>query len=213
MNAIIVKVGGSLFELPDLGPRLRAFLAGLPTRRVLLVSGGGAAADLVRAAQTADGLDDATCHWLALGALRFTASLLLARLAVPGAFVADAGAWEAAWRRGVVPVLDAHAFAAEDEQRPGRLPHTWDATSDAVAGRAAVVFEIPAVVLLKSRDWHGTDWQAAAKEGIVDALFPQVVADGRLRASVVNFRTWQPAAAPPSGPPAAPPAAPPASAP
>ena len=38
---IVVKVGGSLFDLPDLGPRLRAFLASLADEDRLLVPGGG----------------------------------------------------------------------------------------------------------------------------------------------------------------------------
>jgi aspartokinase-like uncharacterized kinase len=210
MSAVVIKVGGSLFDLPDLGPRLRAFLAALPTPRVLLVAGGGAVADLVRAAQATDGLDDATCHWLALGGMRFMATLALARLDVPGAFVSDAAEWESAWRRGALPLLDAHAFAAADEGRAGRLPHTWDVTSDSIAARAAVVFGISRLVLLKSRDWdEAAGWDAAARAGVVDAAFAQVVGTW-VEASVVNFRTWQPPLAAPEAPPAAPPPAPPA---
>ena len=45
---IVVKVGGSLYDLPDLGPRLRRFLDGLDDPDRLVVPGGGAAADVVR---------------------------------------------------------------------------------------------------------------------------------------------------------------------
>ena len=37
---IVVKVGGSLFDWPELGPRLGRWLKTLPSNRVLLVPGG-----------------------------------------------------------------------------------------------------------------------------------------------------------------------------
>ena len=45
---IVVKVGGSLFDHPNLGFGLRAFLRSLTPSRVLLVPGGGAVAEAVR---------------------------------------------------------------------------------------------------------------------------------------------------------------------
>lgn len=52
---VVVKVGGSLFDLPDLGPRLRAWLKTLRTADVLLVPGGGPTADVVRSLDRAHG--------------------------------------------------------------------------------------------------------------------------------------------------------------
>ncbi len=45
---IVVKVGGSLFDHPALGPGLRDFLQTLAPNEVLLVPGGGPVADAVR---------------------------------------------------------------------------------------------------------------------------------------------------------------------
>ncbi len=55
---IVVKVGGSLFDLPDLGPRLVQFLARLPTREIILVPGGGPIADLIRKFDQLHGLGE-----------------------------------------------------------------------------------------------------------------------------------------------------------
>src|SRR5260370_42590502 len=46
---LVAKVGGSLFDLEDLGPRLRGWLARQPEGEKLLVPGGGPAAAGVRA--------------------------------------------------------------------------------------------------------------------------------------------------------------------
>ena len=201
-NELIVKVGGSLYDLPDLGPRLRAWLALQATRRIVLFPGGGAAADWIRHVDSLAQLGEERSHWLALRALTLTAHVLAARL--PGATVIeDLNEREAAWRRGLVPVLDPHAFARADEHRADHLPHSWDVTSDSLAARAAIVAVCPELILLKSRDLPtDDDWTAAARLGLVDAAFP--LASASLRVLVVNFRQWRPASsaiAPPANAP------------
>src|SRR5437763_15200228 len=76
---IVVKVGGSLYDLPDLGPRLAAWLETLagPT---LLVPGGGTTADIVRDLDRCHGLGEAISHDLALRALTMNAWFLAALL-------------------------------------------------------------------------------------------------------------------------------------
>jgi aspartokinase-like uncharacterized kinase len=189
-SEIVVKIGGSLFDLPDLGQRLRSWLATLPTRRVLLVAGGGAAADMVQHADDLGEIGEERGHWLALRALTFTAHLLAGRLA-GGVVIEDIADRERAWQRSHTPLLDLHAFALADEARPDHLPHLWSATSDSLAARVAVVAGMPELILLKSCDPPETgDWTAAARRGVVDAVFPQVMqaAGPQLRASIVNFR-------------------------
>ena len=85
--------------------------------------------------------------------------------------------------------LDAHAFCQADEGRSGALPHVWDVTSDAVAARAAEVAGAN-LVLLKSADLpDGPDWEGAAGAGLVDPVFPSVVARSRLRVEWVNLQS------------------------
>src|SRR5207248_9110984 len=47
-ETLVVKVGGSLYDLPDLADRLRRWLSALAAPRVLLVPGGGPTADVIR---------------------------------------------------------------------------------------------------------------------------------------------------------------------
>ena len=190
-SELVVKVGGSLYDLPRLGDCLQAWLAERDAR-VLLVPGGGLAADWVRALDAQDDLGSERAHWLALRALTFAAHVLAQR--VPGAVVIEEAADRAtAWRLGQIPILDMYAFTLADEARADHLDHSWDVTSDSLAARVAVVAGIKELVLLKSCGLpEPIDWSSAAAQGYVDAAFPTVV--GSLRVSVINFRAWQPAA-------------------
>lgn len=170
---IVVKVGGSLYDHPRLGPGLRDYLEALAPAEVLLVPGGGDLADAVRRLDAVHRLGEAPSHWLALRSLGVTAAFLR-HLLPPDPRVT---------------VLDASAFATEDEGRPGSLPHTWDVTSDSVAARVAVVRKAERLVLLKSVDVPaGVPWTEAAARGWVDRYFPVAVAQAAFPVEVLNFR-------------------------
>jgi aspartokinase-like uncharacterized kinase len=177
---VVVKVGGSLFDLPDLGPRLQEWLDQLDAERILLVPGGGSTANAVRALQAAQGFDDETAHWMALHAVSVNARFL-ARL-LPEAPIVEQPA-ECQGRA----ILDAHAFARADDSHPDHLPHSWDVTTDSLAARAAHVGNARRLILVKSIAIPGgTDWREAGRRGWVDVAFARV-AEG-LDVSVVNFR-------------------------
>jgi aspartokinase-like uncharacterized kinase len=193
---LVAKVGGSLFDLADLGPRLRGWLAQQPEREVLLVPGGGAGADVVRSLDRLHDLSEETSHWLAVRVLSVNAHFLAAL--VPGVPVItgpdEAGA---AYRTGRTAVLDAWPFCRRDEALGPKLPHTWQATSDSIAARAALVFGARRLVLLKSTDVPvGLDWDEAARRGLVDGAFASALhGASRLKVEAVNLRGHGPSAA------------------
>src|SRR2546430_1392521 len=104
----IVKVGGSLYELPDLGMRLVGWLRRYEGGRVVLVPGGGPAADVVRTYDRSQRLGDEASHWLALRMLQVNAHFL-ARLLPQARIVATPCA------DAPLSVLDAFVFAQDDE--------------------------------------------------------------------------------------------------
>lgn len=190
-SVAVVKVGGSLYDLPDLGPRLRRWLVEqFAAAPVVLVPGGGELVEAIRRLDRRHALGEENSHWLALRALTVNAHFLTSLL--PSAQVAgdlrhvgDKDRWT---------VLDAYTFACADEARGGRLPHCWAVTSDAVAARVAVVLAARHLVLLKSTTIPpGLSWTEAARLGLIDASFPRVLreAPAHLRVSAVNLRTWQ----------------------
>lgn len=185
---IVVKVGGSLFDWPELPPRLRAWLVGLDATKVLLVPGGGATADVVRDFDRLHGLGEETSHWLALQALSLNARFLHAILpeaAILSSLAGASGSGQCA------SILDAYPFFRADEKRVDHLPHRWDVTSDSLAVRAAALFGATDLILLKSACWEGSDWAGASRAGLVDPYFPEALrqAPAHLRIRLVNLRT------------------------
>jgi aspartokinase-like uncharacterized kinase len=191
-SPIVVKVGGSLFDLPGLGERLVNWLETLPRREVLLIAGGGAAADVVRQLDRCHRLGEETSHWLALRALSLTAHLLASLLLPyrPTAVVERLEDCSRAWHKLILPILNVFPFVQDDENRPGCLSHAWSVTSDAVAARVAVVAGAEELILLKSVTIAPEmSWDEASRRGFVDGAFPKTAAEGPL-VRAVNLRQW-----------------------
>ena len=191
---MVVKVGGSLFNWPELKQRLQQYVATLAGKTVVLIPGGGKAADVVRDLDRTHGLGEEPAHWLALHALTVNAHFLSELLS--GVRVVEGlNASRSAWRRGGLTVLDPFRFARGDESRPDHLPHAWDATSDSLAARVARVAEAERLILLKSASMpSGCDWAAAAKSGYVDPLFPAAVSGAAFTVDAINLCEWRPPA-------------------
>ena len=186
-DPFIVKVGGSLFDRPDLGSRLRDWLAAHAPRETILVPGGGRLADVVRDLDRTHALGDELAHRLALHAMTINAHLLAAL--VPDACVIDGpDLAELLWEQDRRPVLDALAFCESDE--PDALPDTWAVTSDSIAARLAVVAGAADLVLLKSAPPPAGDVAAWAAAGYVDAWLPRVLAGTAIRLTAVDLTRW-----------------------
>ena len=184
---IVVKVGGSLFDWPELKPRLQQFLAALGDRFIILVPGGGQAANVVRELDRVHQLGEELSHWLALRALTLTGHLLARLLGVQ--VVEGLNAARSALRRIKITVIDPYRFASGDDSRTEHLPHCWDATSDSLAARVAHVAEAERLILLKSITIPPSlSWEDCGKQGLVDALFARTIAGGKFAVEWVNLR-------------------------
>jgi 5-(aminomethyl)-3-furanmethanol phosphate kinase len=190
----VVKVGGSLLDLPDLGERLRTWLATLPPEDiVVLVPGGGPTTDVIRTLDERFRLGEERSHWLALRALTLNTHFLACLL--PGARIIKQRI-DAFVIGSNLCLLDCHGFAGFDEHTAAGdpLPHQWNATSDSLAARVAVAWRSARLILLKSAMIPATmSWEDAGRAGLVDPLFPVILssAENPLEISVVNLRTWQ----------------------
>lgn len=188
----VVKVGGSLFDLPDLGARLANWLESEPAATNVLLAGGGDRADAVRASQQRKGFDDVAAHWRCIEVLNETAEWL-ASLG-PG--------WRLVSRlddvlkgEGTFVFQPKHFLREFEPTLPGpTLPCNWDATSDSIAARLAVALAADELVLLKSCPPPKTDNLAALAEvGYVDRFFPNVGAHlKRIRFVDLRMKKAQP---------------------
>src|SRR5262249_35818726 len=113
-HPVVVKVGGSLYDLPDLGFRLKSFLDGLNTLDRVLVPGGGRSADVVRAWDQHHDLGEEASHWLALRALTFNAHFL-ASLLPEATVIQHLDERHGLAASGRIPILDMYAWALADE--------------------------------------------------------------------------------------------------
>jgi aspartokinase-like uncharacterized kinase len=183
---IVAKVGGSLFDLPHLGPALTRWVAEQPAP-VLFVPGGGAFAEGVRQADRVHQLGEEASHWLAVRALTLSAHLLLHLL--PDAELLDNPTWgELEQKRwddpGRVFVLDPFEFFC----RHDTVPHTWAVTTDSLAVAAAAAVNADKLVLLKSVEVGKGSWAEAAARGWVDEYFPTLAEKAEFPIEAVNFR-------------------------
>lgn len=170
-DLIVVKVGGSLYDHPALGPGLRTFLDSLGSP-ALLVPGGGDFADAVRKLDAIHSLGEEAAHWLALAAMNAAGAFLRSLLATDR-----------------VAICDCLAFVLADDKHPDHLPHSWQVTSDSIAARIAIVEGASRLILLKSVDVPaGLSWREAAERGWVDAHVQTVKGIDNLPVDVINFR-------------------------
>lgn len=196
MQSVLVKVGGSLLSLPDLGERLLAMFAVIPADHFMVVVGGGAATNVVREWDTIHDLGEEIAHWLAIDSLSLTARFV-ANILPNAALVSNRQTAEECLRSGRVAVLDPRPIIEELSPAADRqLPVGWGCTSDSITGWIASQWNADAVVLAKSIDTpiedgtrcEGDDSAAGeTRSDAVDDCFEAVIA-GQLPVHWCNLR-------------------------
>lgn len=183
----VVKIGGSLLDLPDLADRLGRWLAAQPLLPTLLLVGGGRLADVVRDYDRLHHLGDEAAHWLAVKTMSLNAALLAALL--PEAQLQSSLDASAPANSGPL-IFDPEEFLrCEEPHLPGKpLGRDWGVTSDSIAARLASVCGADELVLLKSAmPPAACDMPAAIAHGYVDGCFA-LAADGVARVRCVDLR-------------------------
>jgi 5-(aminomethyl)-3-furanmethanol phosphate kinase len=195
---VVVKVGGSLLTWPELPARLTRFLAHFTgcdwcsNEEIVLIAGGGPAADVVRNMDQIHGLGNLRAHRLALSALDLTAELLAAL--VPGSGVVHRPeAFRSIWNLGKIPIVSPASFLEEyDDRELDPLPANWNVTSDSIAARIATHLKSRCLFLLKSKSLPPkTSLSEAASLGLVDPMFPAIARNLDLVVSVC-LRDFEP---------------------
>ena len=167
---IVVKLGGSVVRSAELPAWLDA-IAQSP-RPVVVVPGGGALADEVRAAQSKLGFGDGAAHRMALLAMDQLAWAIagLRQGFTVGATEPDL---RAALEQGSAAVWAPYALIAERTD----LEESWRLTSDSLALWLAGRIGAERCYLIKSivRDKATSSPAQLARDGIVDAAFPAML--------------------------------------
>jgi aspartokinase-like uncharacterized kinase len=185
----VVKVGGSLFELPDLADRLRRWLTAQSPAHHVFVAGGGPLVEQVRTWHASRPIKDEAAHWMCIDLLTVTAHLLHARVPDIPLMEDDRLLCQRVGQRGCTIFGPALWLRHGEPQLPGvRLPANWDVTSDSIAARLAVALQADELILLKSTlPESECDVQELSRAGVVDAMFPRLW-DELASVRIVNMR-------------------------
>ena len=176
MRCRVIKVGGSLLQKTDLTQRFEQWFITQPKAlRNLVVVGGGAIVDELRAADERFHIPQATSHRLAIQAMSLTGHLFAElasgfkyRTTLPAE--TEAGNW----------VVDVASILTEDNSREV-LPVGWHVTSDSIAAWLANLVDADDLVLLKAAEYRYDALECAADAGFVDLYLPSIANREKLR--------------------------------
>ena len=185
---VVLKLGGSLLTIPDLMTRLEAVISRLRPSPVLIVSGGGAAADVIRDLDQKLQLSPEKAHRDAIAAMSLNAALLC-RLNKSLRLVRNHDEALQVWSEGHSAVLDADSFLFDqpDNSAGDSLPASWDITSDSIAAWTARQWHADRIILAKSCDAPETNLSALCLLGMIDRAFETSV--GHVRTEWLNLRS------------------------
>ena len=174
----VVKVGGSLLDLPDLGDRLRGWLRRQSAAHHVLLAGGGKLVDEVRRWHEIRPLADVAAHWMCIDLLTVTAHLLHERLPEIPLVEDDLLLCQRIGDQACTIFGPAPWMRHSESRIAGkRLPASWGVTSDAIAGRLATVMAAEELVLAKSCLPAARDLAGAASEGLLDSALARYGCD------------------------------------
>lgn len=182
---IVLKIGGSLLDLPDLGKRIETLLLGAArhgTPHAALVAGGGELVEVVRRWHQHGLVDETEAHHLAMQALDVTA-LRLTQLLPRSRLCSSPAETVRVWRDGLHAVVQPHRwfeqspgwFAGPPRLPGGLLPESWSVTSDTLAACVAIDLRAAELLLAKSIPPPPSFlWSELAEQGVVDHCFASV---------------------------------------
>jgi len=171
-SLIVIRVGGSLLHLPQLHSQLQWLCDSLQPAPLLLITGGGHAADIIRELDTRYGLPRTRAHWDAIAAMSFNAELLV-RTGNKLQLVADQLTAQLVQQSGRIPVLDTLThLRTTGTATAQQLPESWDVTSDSIAAAILRDWQGSKLILVKSCAPPASDISRLAAAGGVDPYFP-----------------------------------------
>ena len=162
---VIVKIGGSLFNSPNLQSLLDK-IATIENKQIIIVPGGGPFADQVRQASNMWNIPEATAHPMAVMAMQQFAHLLFSL-------------------NGNIETLSSYNEVSSNLSTPGiriwmpymdvtqdcNYPGNWNTTSDSLAVWLASKLSADKLIIVKSANVQNKTYQQIVSSPVVDGYF------------------------------------------
>ena len=177
---IVIKLGGSLFDTPELRSWMQALADYSKQVPIVIVPGGGPFADQVRLANSHYKLKDKTAHHMALLAMK-QFGLLLADIE-PKADLINTN------RRITSPLS---VWVPDDDltQEPN-LKHSWSVTSDSIALWLASQLTAQTLLLIKRAHTDTTSVNTLIQERVIDPAFSDMLAEYKIDTKILHYQDF-----------------------
>jgi aspartokinase-like uncharacterized kinase len=176
---IVVKLGGSLYNTPELKLWLQTLADTSISTPIVIVPGGGPFADQVREAQTLHHFNDAVAHHMALIAMKQFGLMLIALEAKCQPFNA------------LKPEQAFSVWLPDDSLLTDRiLPHSWDLTSDSLALWLASKLEAEQLLLVKRIHVSATSIQQLTTNHVIDRSFANLFANDSIPTRIIHYQSY-----------------------
>jgi 5-(aminomethyl)-3-furanmethanol phosphate kinase len=182
---IIVKLGGSLYNTPELGYWLKILDESARQQPIIIVPGGGPFADQVRNAQRLHHFDDSHAHYMAI--LAMAQFGLLIKSIAPSCQLFYFPADKPPPKRGLSVWLPNESLLS-----PVELMHSWDITSDSLALWLANKLNAEQLILVKHKYLNNNRAiTELSKLGVIDAGFQHLFSQTTVPSQIVNARDYR----------------------
>jgi aspartokinase-like uncharacterized kinase len=177
---IVVKLGGSLFDTPELIAWMQSLAVYSKQIPIVIVPGGGPFADQVRTADIYYNLKDKTAHQMALLAMK-QFGLLLADIE-PTAKLINQNE----------KVTSALSIWLPDDSllAESKLPHSWDISSDSIALWLASKLAAQQLLLVKRSQTATSSITQLTSNSIIDAGFSKLFASNKIDTKILHYANF-----------------------
>jgi len=175
---IVVKLGGSLYNCPELTHWLKQLRTLSNEEAIVIVPGGGPFADQVRAAQKTHSLNDSTAHYMALLAMKQFGLMMID--IEPGCqiFSLKKTAPLSVW----LPDSDLLSETS--------IKKNWDISSDSLALWLATKLNAEQLILVKRSTSNDYSIQNLMNENVLDQGFSDLFKTNPTSSYIIHYQSY-----------------------
>ncbi len=179
MSPIVVKLGGSLYNTPELSNWLQALAIYSARQPIIIVPGGGPFADLVRDAQKQHALSDTTAHHMAIVAMKQFGILIMGLEPRCQLLTSD---------RNLAPLS---IWLPDDSiLKQSTIEQSWNISSDSLALWLSGEVSAQQLLLVKCIEPPSTSIKQLAEQNIIDNGFSDLFAKTAVTIKIIHSHNY-----------------------